>query len=345
MLMVMTWRKLKQIKKCQMVIFPQKRIQENEKGRGRYKCKNIAKLKKGEKLEVTFYNNRVVGPNHEVFARHFGIIVLDTNVVPVRVYKWKYIGDREKDHMWTAVTDVFYNENMESYREHVLNHMKELWINSRSDLLRYNVTNKKISLKVAFNHKPLNGLDGKEWKWLIKEVYSSEDFKKVSARNSANIVLYPKELAYRTRIRASLLSKMKFEKLRKKIHHIMILRGGRVCDGLVGRLVGRAGRGRDGLVGRIGGQAGRGWVFWWAWAGRGSEIAQEVFNSKLRNRVVRFGGGMKVADLRGKRPSREELEAELNSTKKQNQILKDRMGEIQDKNNQLKGRMVQLNLR
>ncbi|KAL2898623.1 Lebercilin-like protein [Bienertia sinuspersici] len=100
--------------------------------------------------------------------------------------------------MRTALTDVFCNENMESYREHVLNHMKEFWINWRSDLLRYNVTNKKITLKIAFNRKPPNGLDEKEWKWLIKEVYSSEDFKKVSPRNSANRVHYPKELAHRT---------------------------------------------------------------------------------------------------------------------------------------------------
>ncbi|KAL2900252.1 Lebercilin-like protein [Bienertia sinuspersici] len=32
----------------------------------------------------------------------------------------------------------------------------------------------------------------------MKEVYSSEDFKEVSARNSANRVHYPKELAHQT---------------------------------------------------------------------------------------------------------------------------------------------------
>lgn len=55
-------------------------------------------------MEVTFYNNRAVGTNHEVFSRHLGIIVRDTNIVPVRVHKWNDIGDREKDHMWSAVT-------------------------------------------------------------------------------------------------------------------------------------------------------------------------------------------------------------------------------------------------
>ncbi|KAL2926072.1 Lebercilin-like protein, partial [Bienertia sinuspersici] len=96
------------------------------------------------------------------------------------------------------VSGCICNENMESYREYVLNHMKELWINWRSDLLGYNVTNKKTTIKAAFNRKPPNGLDEKEWKWLIKEVYSSEDFKKVGARNLANRVHYPKELAHRT---------------------------------------------------------------------------------------------------------------------------------------------------
>lgn len=81
-----------------------KKKSEIEKKRGRNKCKEIARLKQGEKLEVTFFNNRAVGTNHEVFARHLGIIVRDTNIVPVKVHKWKDIGDREKDHMWTAVT-------------------------------------------------------------------------------------------------------------------------------------------------------------------------------------------------------------------------------------------------
>ncbi|KAL2942919.1 Lebercilin-like protein [Bienertia sinuspersici] len=309
--------------------FSTKKNTSNEKRRGRNKCKEIAKLKKEEKLEVTFYNNRAVGPNHEVFARHLGIIVRDTNIVPVRVHKWKDIGDREKDHMWTAVTDVFCNENMESYREHVLNHMKELWINWRSDLLRYNVTNKKITLKAAFNRKPPNGLDEKERKWLIKEVYSSEDFKKVSARNSANRVHYPKELAHRTGSKPfrqviwkdlggnkGMKPKLVdiFHSTRKKGTSLPNVETAKKLDEI------RETMEKDPSLSDV-------------------QIAQKVFNSKSRDRVVGFGGGMKVADLRGQRPSREVLEAELNSTKKQNQILEDRMEAIQDENNQLKGRI------
>ncbi|KAL2894922.1 Exodeoxyribonuclease 7 large subunit, partial [Bienertia sinuspersici] len=63
--------------------------------------------------------------------------------------------------------DVFTNENMELYRQHVLDHMRELWTNWRSDLLRYNVKKKEITLQVAQNNKPPNGLDKNEqviWK-------------------------------------------------------------------------------------------------------------------------------------------------------------------------------------
>ncbi|KAL2929318.1 Lebercilin-like protein [Bienertia sinuspersici] len=229
----------------------------------------------------------------------------------------------------TNQEDVFCNENMESYREHVLNHMKELWINWRSDLLRYNVTNKKITLKAAFNRKPPNGLDEKEWKWLIKEVYSSEDFKKVSARNSANRVHYPKELAHRTGSKPfrqviwkdlggnkGMKPKLVdiFHSTRKKGTSLPNVETAKKLDEI------RETMEKDPSLSDV-------------------QIAQKVFNSKSRDRVVGFGGGMKVADLRGQRPSREELEAELNSTKKQNQILEDRMEAIQDENNQLKGRI------
>ncbi|KAL2904098.1 Laminin subunit gamma-1, partial [Bienertia sinuspersici] len=169
--------------------------------------------------------------------------------------------------------DVFCNENMESYREHVLNHMKEFCI----------------------HRKPPNGLDEKEWKWLIKEVYSSEDIK------GGNKGMKPKlvDIFHSTRKKGTSIANVETAKKLDEIRDTME-KDPSLSDVL---------------------------------------IAQKVFNSKSRDRVVGFGGGMKVADLRGQRPSREELEAELNSTKKQNQILEDRMEAIQDENNQLKGRI------
>uniref|UniRef100_A0A803N3Z7 Transposase-associated domain-containing protein n=1 Tax=Chenopodium quinoa TaxID=63459 RepID=A0A803N3Z7_CHEQI len=72
--------------------------------------------------------------------------------------------------------DVFTDESIDAYKEHVLNHMRELWTNWRSDLLRYNVTKKKITLAAAYKGKHPNGVEENDWKWLIKEVYLDDDF-------------------------------------------------------------------------------------------------------------------------------------------------------------------------
>ena len=81
----------------------------NERRRGRNKCKEIARLKPNEKLQVTFYGNRVVGEHYKLFARHLGIIVRDTNICPLRVHKWNDIGDIEKEHMWSAVRVILHD--------------------------------------------------------------------------------------------------------------------------------------------------------------------------------------------------------------------------------------------
>jgi len=76
----------------------------SEKTRGRNKCKEIAKLKPGEKLPIEFYHNHAVGDNYDTFVRHLGIIVHDTNICPLKVRKWKDIDARQLEHMWQAVT-------------------------------------------------------------------------------------------------------------------------------------------------------------------------------------------------------------------------------------------------
>ncbi|KAL2933529.1 Adenylosuccinate synthetase [Bienertia sinuspersici] len=170
------------------------------------------------------------------------------------------IDGNDLEEAQTNQEDVFCNENMESYREHVLNHMKELWINWRSD---YNVTNKKITLNAAFNRNPPNGLDEKEWKCLIKEVYSNEDFKKVSARNSANRVHYLKELAHRTGskpfrqvIWKDLGGNKGIKPKLVDIFHLTRKKGTSLPNVETAKKLGW--QGCDGLVGRVGGQDGRG---------------------------------------------------------------------------------------
>ncbi|KAJ8428149.1 LOW QUALITY PROTEIN: hypothetical protein Cgig2_011522 [Carnegiea gigantea] len=154
------------------------------KTRGRNKGKEIAKLKPEEKLPIEFYPNRVVGENYDIFIRQLGIIVHDTNMCPLRVYRWKVIDDRQLEHMQQAVTNVLSNDDMEVYREHVLGHMHDL-----ADLKRYNITKPQSSLQQALDHVP-SGLDKHEWEWLVKE--------KARAQNSTNRAYYKKDRLHRT---------------------------------------------------------------------------------------------------------------------------------------------------
>ena len=60
-------------------------------------------MRKGEKLDIEFYNNRAVGKNHKYWSRHLGKIIRDRNICPVKKQSWKDIGEAEKKHMWDSV--------------------------------------------------------------------------------------------------------------------------------------------------------------------------------------------------------------------------------------------------
>ena len=74
---------------------------------GKNKNKRIAALKIGEKLPILFYNNRVVGENHNLWSRHLGKIVCDCNICPVQVKAWHEIKELHKEHMWTVAKVIF----------------------------------------------------------------------------------------------------------------------------------------------------------------------------------------------------------------------------------------------
>ncbi|XP_070043495.1 uncharacterized protein LOC142178569 isoform X2 [Nicotiana tabacum] len=67
--------------------------------RGRNKCKEVASLEVGQKLKVTFYNNRTVGTNSKLFSRHLGRIVRDRNMCPLGVSSWNDITEEKLNHM------------------------------------------------------------------------------------------------------------------------------------------------------------------------------------------------------------------------------------------------------
>ncbi|CAN1789091.1 hypothetical protein LINPERHAP1_LOCUS18333 [Linum perenne] len=55
------------------------------KGRGKNKCRALAKHKPGVTLPIQFYKRRAVGENHKVFTRNLGMLVRDPLVLPIKV--------------------------------------------------------------------------------------------------------------------------------------------------------------------------------------------------------------------------------------------------------------------
>ncbi|MCE3052124.1 hypothetical protein HAX54_051632, partial [Datura stramonium] len=78
-------------------------LKRQNKMRGQNRCKNVARLKLGEKLHVTFYHNRVVGKHHASFARHLGILVCDHSIYPLCLHSWADIEKYKLDHLWEAI--------------------------------------------------------------------------------------------------------------------------------------------------------------------------------------------------------------------------------------------------
>jgi len=73
---------------------------QKRQGRGRNKCKLVAKLKPGEKIKVTFYNNRALS---RTFSHQLGRIVRDLNITPIRVKKWTDISPVAQKHFFDAI--------------------------------------------------------------------------------------------------------------------------------------------------------------------------------------------------------------------------------------------------
>ncbi|XP_057984574.1 uncharacterized protein LOC131169371 [Hevea brasiliensis] len=159
-------------------------IQKKRKTRGMNKGKKITALKDGEKLDVVFYNNRVVRENHAEWSRHLGKIVRDPNIYPIRVHSWKQIGEDAKDHMWDSVKEKFKNVDIELYREKTLEHMNHLWNNWRGDLKCHNIK-PCGSFPEMLKNVP-QGMHQEDWEWLVKNHFCTKKFKETSVRNSEN---------------------------------------------------------------------------------------------------------------------------------------------------------------
>ncbi|KAH0652826.1 hypothetical protein KY289_030504 [Solanum tuberosum] len=151
--------------------------------RGSNMCKEVASLENGEKLKVTFYNNRTVGTNSKLFSRHLGKIVRDRNICPLGVTLWSDIKQEKLSHMWVAVEHKFEAVDMNDHRDHIMGWMNELWNKWRGYLHAKYVKDNPI--QQSLKNIP-RGVDKKEWEWLVKEHFTSESFQARSIRNAIN---------------------------------------------------------------------------------------------------------------------------------------------------------------
>ncbi|XP_057248854.1 uncharacterized protein LOC125494642 [Beta vulgaris subsp. vulgaris] len=165
-------------------VIEKRKRKSNAKPRGGNKCKKVANLRGSEKLGVEFYNNGPVGDNHRDMTRHMGKLVRDRTICPIRVHSWDEIDDNAKEHMWQSVLNKFVGNGFELDRKTTIDHMKRLWQNWRGMLKQFAI-NKKGGLENALKETPRD-LTPDDWKWLVKEHFSSDAFKKISSKNSCN---------------------------------------------------------------------------------------------------------------------------------------------------------------
>ncbi|KAH0758075.1 hypothetical protein KY290_021568 [Solanum tuberosum] len=297
--------------------------------RGSNKCKEVASLEAGTKLKVTFYNNRTVGTNNNLFSRHLGKIIRDCNMCPLGVSSWSDIKQQKFDHMWAAVTDKFESVDLNDHRDHIFGWMNELWNKWRGYLHATYVKNKPIVQ--ALKNIP-KGVEKKEWEWLVKEHFCSESFQARSNRNAEN--------------RAKL--KMYHHIGSKPIREIIYQQGGK--DGNPPNLANIffETRKKDNML--VEPEAIEKHV-------RlaqikeilkaepylpSIEIVEKCCEPQTRSHVFGFGGGVKAKDMRGGTFSKTELLSELRSTQEENKSLNEKNKSLNDRLSTLEDEMKEI---
>ncbi|XP_059311735.1 uncharacterized protein LOC132063250 isoform X1 [Lycium ferocissimum] len=291
-----------------------------KKVRGSNKCKEVASIEVGQKLKVTFYNNRTVGKNSNLFLRHLGKIVRDRNMCPLGVSAWDDIKEEKLNHMCAAVADKFESDDMDIHRDHILRWMKELWNKWRGKLHETYVKGKPI--QEALKNVP-KGVDKKQWEWLVKEHFFTESFQARSNRNIAN------------RAKLKMLPRIGS----KPIREIIYQKGGK--DGKPPNLATvffETRKKNNTLVDpeAIEKHAQIEELVQSEPSLPSIEIVEKCFGPQSRSHVFGFGGGVKAKDLKGETSSKAELLAKLRSTQNENQSLKDRLSNFENEMKELR---------
>ncbi|KAK9158644.1 hypothetical protein Scep_005218 [Stephania cephalantha] len=141
---------------------------ETRNVRGKNVNKAIAKLDPGEKYPIQFKGGHGVGPNQQYWSRHIGKVACDPTICSVRKKTWKDVSKVEKNHMWDAVKECFYNSDIETYEDTTIKHMGSLWEKWRSKLNLDYVRLCKSRDEVVRNVP--EDVDPHDWEWLVNKL-------------------------------------------------------------------------------------------------------------------------------------------------------------------------------
>ncbi|KAL3344637.1 hypothetical protein AABB24_023867 [Solanum stoloniferum] len=294
--------------------------------RGSNMCKEVASLENGEKLKVTFYNNRTVGTNSKLFSRHLGKIVRDRNICPLGVSSWNDIKQEKLNHMWATVEHKFEAVDMNDHRDHILGWMNELWNKWRGHLHAKYVKDKPIHQSLRTIPR---GVDKKEWEWLVKEHFASESSQARSSRNAAN--------------RAKL--KMLHHIGIKPIREIIYQKGGKDGNPPDLATIFFETRKKDNKLVEpeaIEKHAQLKEMIQADSSLPSIDIVEKCCGPQTRSHVFGFGGGVKAKDLKGGTSSKVELLSALRSTREDNKFLKEENKSLNEENKSLNHRLSTL---
>ncbi|KAM3284516.1 putative protein isoform X7 [Capsicum chacoense] len=290
--------------------------------RGSNKCKEVASLEVGQKLKVTFYNNRTVEKNSNLFLRHLKKIIRDSNMCPLAVSSWSDIKKQNLDHMWAAIEDKFESDNMNGHRDPMFGWMNELWNKWRGHLHSKYVKNKSMVHVLKCKSERV---EKKDWEWLVKEHFCSKSFQARSKRNTTN--------------RANLT--MLHHIGSKPIREIMCQQGGK--DGNppdLGTIFYETRKKDNKLVEPEAIEKHVRLIEEIVKAEPSLptiEIVEKYWGPQNHSHVVCFGGGVKVKDMKGGTSSKNELLSALRSTREdnksfieENKSVNDRLSTLED---------------
>ncbi|KAH0776655.1 hypothetical protein KY290_008066 [Solanum tuberosum] len=291
--------------------------------RGRNMCKQVASLEIGQKLKVTFYNNRTVGTNSNLFSRHLGKIVRDRNICPLGVSSWHDIKQERLNHMWAAVEHKFESVDMNDHSDHILGWMNELWNKWRGHLHAKYVKDKPIQQSLKNVLRGVDKKNGNGCKAYCEQIQAG------STRNAAN--------------RAKL--KMLHHIGSKPIREIIYQKGGKDGNPPDLATIFFETRKKDNKLVEPEAIEKHAQLKEMVQADPSLptiEIVEKCCGPQTRSHVFGFGGGVKAKDLKGRTSSKAELLSMLRSTREDIKSLNEENKSLNEENKSLTNRLSTL---